>query len=53
MFSISRPVAVVATYEPMFNKACPFGPKNAPTIAAPVFNAVAILPAVEALEAAI
>jgi hypothetical protein len=53
MFSISRPVAVVATYEPMFNKACPFGPKNAPPIAAPVFNAIAILPAVEALEAAI
>ena len=53
MFSISRPVAVVATYDPMFNNACPFGPKKAPATAAPVFNAIAILPAVEALDAAI
>jgi len=53
IFSISRPVAVVAIYEPTFKTACPFGPKNAPPIAAPVFNAIAILPAVEAFDAAI
>ena len=53
IFSISRPVAVVAICDPTFNKACPFGPKNAPPTVAPIFNAIAILPAVEALEAAI
>nr|DAH55139.1 MAG TPA: hypothetical protein [Caudoviricetes sp.] len=37
----------------MFKTACPLGPKNAPPIAAPVFKAIAILPAVDALEAAI
>jgi len=53
MFSMSRPVAVVAIYEPTFKIAYPFGPKNAPPIAAPVFIAIAILPAVEAFDAAI